>query len=546
MSERVADERREARPWEEGRSSADEAPALRIEGASLRIDGPETTSLAPRVDAPVRPVAADPLLEKAKVIQEAGQFFLQFQQQLDDVARREEQLAQRLAEFEQAERRFRLWAGETEAELNDRKAAIHAHESALAQRLAEFDRRQRDFDAALDRLEADRQALERERSALRGEMQRELDEARETLAAERQALDAQRAKVEELGDALIERFRTQQAEMERQLQQERERLWTSLSTEWEEQRRRFEQEKADFLKDRTLLENRLRFQQDHLEKTRADLERDQQLAAQRRQAVRQQLEEAERQLLRRKTQLDRYRAALDELDRSLERERDLHARQRAAMTSLVEQERQQFDAERQAWEDERRQQQAELRRQQELLLSHAENLETRRLRLEALRREIEETHHATMELRLAVEEVWAHLQQSMGLTETRRQVEQARSAIRRDYEQIEARLLEGRRELHDAEQRLEQQRLEFQHERRTLTEWIAARDQELLRRERAQQRQEQEQSTRDRAFHELRDRWLREKAEAENVIRRLLNDLIDRTAELPEPEATRIGGIAAA
>lgn len=541
MSERVAENRMDVRPSAELPSQTSLVPMVKVGSQALRIDGPEPISAPVETSALPTPSVtspASPWSEKARQLADVGQFVLQMQEQVEEITRRERQFSQRLSEFESEERRFRSTAHDTETELAERKAALLTQEAALAQRMLEFDQQQREFDIAAVHLEADCQALDRERSSLRQDIQRELDDTRHTLAAEREALNLQQAKVQELGDALLELHRTQQTEGERQLLKEREQLWISLSQEWEAHRAKFEQEKAEFLKDRTLLENRLRFQQDHLEKTRGELERDQQITLHERQIIRQRLEAAEQQLYRRKSQLDRFRDVLEELERALQRDRELNSRLKAAISSTVEQERQQHAAERQAWDEERRQQQAELRRQQELLLTHTENLETRRLRLESLRREVEETNHSTIEMRLAVEDVWAQLQQSLGLTVAQQQVEQARLALSHDYEHLQARLQEQRRELHEAERHFEQQRLGFQAERRTLTEWIAARDQELLRQEQRQQRQAQEQATQDHAWQDLQERWLRERAEAEEVIRRLLHDVVDRLADLPDLDAS--------
>ena len=256
MSERVAEDRRDLRPSEDGSFAATPAPTITLGAASLRIDGPESAGADSTGDGPAAstPNAADaiPSLEtaKAKVFQETGRFFEQVQKQIEEIGHREEHLTQRLAEFEDDERRFRLWANDTEADLAERTAALAAHEETIAQGTVEFDRRQRELDFAADRLEADRQALDRERDELRQEIQRELDEGRVTLEAERQALTLQQAQVQELGDALQEQFHAQQAQLEQQLQQERDQLWVSLSAEWEEHRRKFEQEKAEFLKER--------------------------------------------------------------------------------------------------------------------------------------------------------------------------------------------------------------------------------------------------------------------------------------------------------
>ena len=73
-----------------------------------------------------------------------------------------------------------------------------------------------------------------------------------------------------------------------------------------------------------------------------------------------------------------------------------------------------------------------------------------------------------------------------------------------------------------------------------LTEWIAARDQELQQKEQEQQRVAVEQQSQDQELQALQERWLTERSEAEQVIRRLLDDLIAQSASLPAPGASEL------
>ena len=166
MSERVADDRAEVRPAAELPSSPMPAPTVKWGSQALRFDGPEPISAAPvetsHIPTPDVVTPASPLREKSRQLAEVSQFVLQFQEHLDDIERREQQLTQRLTEFASEERRFRLTAHHTEAELGERKAALLTQEAALVQRMTEFDLQQRDFEAAAERFDADRQALDQE------------------------------------------------------------------------------------------------------------------------------------------------------------------------------------------------------------------------------------------------------------------------------------------------------------------------------------------------------------------------------------------------
>ena len=64
-------------------------------------------------------------------------------------------------------------------------------------------------------------------------------------------------------------------------------------------------------------------------------------------------------------------------------------------------------------------------------------------------------------------------------------------------------------------------------------DWIAARDSELQISEERLKIASSDSSTRDAAWQAARDRWLMEKAEAEQVIRKLLGELGDKHRDAP-------------
>ena len=224
-------------------------------------------------------------------------------------------------------------------------------------------------------------------------------------------------------------------------------------------------------------------------------------------------------------QIDLYRSSIDEREKSLDREQELFERAQKAITNTVDLDRISFQAERDAWEQQRHIQQSDLRRQKEALTTLGENLESRRARLDKLRAELEETHRATLEMRLAVEEAWAQLTQVAGQDEARQRVEQVRESLIGYYQQMHDSLEEQRREQFDALSKFERQRAEFAEERQTLTNWLAARDEELKSGEERLRVAAIDASSHHAHWLAARDRWLMEKAEAEKLIRRLLASL---------------------
>jgi hypothetical protein len=348
--------------------------------------------------------------------------------------------------------------------------------------------------------EAQARALQTERNAW--------DEAWRTEEAElyaaRESLKAELAAARE---AHLERLRAERSEWEKKLNEEK----TALANEH-----------AEAMRERTLIENRIRFQQEHLEKSRAEFELAQNQHRYERQVERQRIEEAELLMVRRLRQIDLYRASIDEREKSLDREEELFQRTQKSLSSTVDLDRLNLQAEREAWQTERDIQQSEIRRQKEALSALSEGLESRRVRLDKLRAELEETHRATLEMRLAVEEAWAQLTQVAGQDDARQRVEQVRESLVGYYQQMHESFEEQRRDQFEALSKLERQRLEFAEERQKLTSWITARDEELKSGEDRLRVAETQAAASNANWMAARDRWLLEKAEAEKLIRRLL------------------------
>lgn len=451
----------------------------------------------------------------------------------------EEKLNEATAEAErqiQSERE-RLWQTLI-AEWEDRRANFQRdHDAWLATVQAEkveIEREKAFYEAAVRNAESDFAA---ERAAQAIQLQALRDEQIAQVQAEREELQIRiQAEREEWERTLAD----QQAELqaERDLQAETLRIARlQLQAEQDEWNNTRSLQLADLQSERAVLENRIRFQQEHLEKLRADLERAQNEHRKDRQIERQRMEDDSRQIIRRMRQIDLYRSSIDEREKSLERERDVLEKSRRALSSSVDLDRLNLQREQSAWQAERQIQQSELLRQQELYSSHAESLESRRIRLEKLRSELEDTHRSTLEMRLAVEEAWVELTQSAGHDVARQRVEQVRETLVGYYRQLHDGVVEQRREHLESQSKFERMRAEFHDERQKLMEWISTRDQELRIGEERLRLASNDAAMKDSAWQSARDRWMQEKAEAEQVIRKLLSELgnqhRDPAMELP-------------
>ena len=430
--------------------------------------------------------------------------------------------AERLIQSE----RERLWQALI-GEWEDRRSQFQAeHDQWLATSQTEkqeIEREKAFYDAAVREAESDFATARATQSA---ELQAMREQHLTLLEAERQQHDAALC-------AERDEWHQRRAASESELFAQLDRELAMVHSQREEWDRTYSIQRAELHSERSVLENRIRFQQEHLEKLRSDLERAQNEHRHERQMERQSLEESAQLQLKRVRQIDLYRASVEEREKSLERERNVLAKSRRALSSTSDLDRISLQAEREAWEHERQIQQSELRRQQDLLTSHSENLESRRIRLDKLRAELEDTHRSTLEMRLAVEETWVDLTQSVGQDGARERVEQVRHALVGYYGQLHEGLVEQRREHLEAQSKFERLRTEFLDERQKLMDWIASRDSELRVAEERMRIAEADSTTRDSAWQAARDRWLLEKTEAEQVIRRLLVELGNQHRDPP-------------
>ena len=493
----------------------DEPDAPVVPGPALRVDAPHTffdaesarqagDGLAASARRYVATAASESGLELptdggTPHVLQTSQIASHLRQQHAELDRREQRLHAQLAQFDQERREMRMFAADLEAGLQEREFGIERQEAALAQRA----------EACL-KLEA------------------ELKQLHESLLRERHSLNAEREQF------VVDRERDRQELDELQIRRghELEIRHQDFLAEQEQLRLQLQQE-------RVLLDNRHRFQQEHLRKSMQEFEVVQAEFRREQQVGRTRLDETEQQNLLRNRQLVRVRELVEERQHSVERERELLSKERRSLEERLQHDRTAFEQEREGWQHERDVQRADLRRQQDLLALHAENLETRRQRLDRLRSELEETNRQTLELRLAVEESYAQLTQTAGAEPTQRRIEEARSVLAEYYRHTRDSLWQQRQDLDQAQTKLDRQRDEFQHERQALVEWVGGRETELDLRDQTLRQKEAEQEARDRTWQAAADRWMQEKLQAESVIRDLLRQLAEREDAKPaQPHGT--------
>ncbi|RPI88902.1 MAG: hypothetical protein EHM42_03945 [Planctomycetaceae bacterium] len=453
---------------------AHKTPAPHLEAETQFVAASHTDHSPPPSTAPPRPTHA-----------QIGQIAAYLENRYQEVDRREQRLHIQLALLDQDRRTFQI---ETED-----AAALAATRTA-------------DLTAVQDELDR------RSEAALR--LERELQDLREALLRERHNLSLER-------EQFIESCAEQRRAFDEDCRRERQEI-THLREDAEADAARIREE---LRQEHVLLDNRHRFQQEHLRRTMREFEQ-QQVEFRREQQVSQtRLTETEAQLVLRNRQLNRIRELLIERQHSVERERQWLLVERRAIESRIQEDRDELRRERSEWENERNSQKADLRRQNDMLALHADNLEARRQRLDRLRVELEETNRQTLEMRLAVEESYAQLTQTVGTEATRASVDQAREILIEQYRHSREALFMQRQELEQLQARLHQQRQDILDERKLLVEWVEQQEQQFAARAEGSRREKESLDAREQSWRESAEKWAREKLQAESVIRDLLRQL---------------------
>ena len=453
-------------------------------------------------------LSADMLLMQANQIAES------LRRQCSELDRREQTLHQQLAQLDQDRRSLRHWVVEfdeqcqqREAELVHREAAVHERTAKCSELEEKLQSLHADLLAERNRIDADRQHWSAEIDQEREQLQQERQQQQQSYEQlERQLRSQHETTLQEVNSLKLQ-LQRELADGKQALAEERDRLWGELKQE------------------RVLFENRIRFQQQHLQKTREDLDAQQTEFRWEQQRALTWIEQQQTQFRLLRSQFQRRRDLLDEQEKSLAREADLLLKSRRALEEGVRIERERLAHDQSVWEDERDVQRADLRRQQDLLSLHAENLESRRQRLDQLRTELEETNRKTLETRLAVEEAYAQLAQDAGTEVAKHRVDEARQILAEYYRFTRDSLTQQRQELEQFQSRLHRQAEDLQTERDSLAAWGLQLEQRIREQEQALEKDRQSTQAREQEARSIREKWLTERREAEEVIRGLLLQL---------------------
>jgi hypothetical protein len=444
---------------------------------------------------------------------------------------------------------------DVQRELDERSGELHAEKMVLSQRRIEFE----------NEIDESRQSMQGELQAARIELEREINEAalsaelrakQEQFECERerfqQTIDGWHQKIElEEAQRRIERERLveTQTKAEHELDELRRATWREFEDEYAQHqkqmlidRRRAEEQidaKAiDLKKQQALKESSLRFQEDHLNRLRSEVEQAQESFRFEYQKSRQRLEDLVDLQRRRSRQLDHRYNILAQFADSLYRQQEALARLQQSTEQGRHRERERLASERQALKLHEQTQQSENRRQSDMVTMHAENLDKRRDRLDKLRGELEERHRELLQTQMAVDEAWAQLAQVTGDETAENRIAEAREKLSDHYAQLRVGLNSQRREVDESREQLESQKEAFRAERQGQTDWVAQQGEQLRRHEEQLESQFAQLEQQESNHRLAQDSWLCERLEAERIIRELLAELTEKNTDGPDETST--------
>ncbi|REJ70225.1 MAG: hypothetical protein DWQ31_01780 [Planctomycetota bacterium] len=474
------------------RAPASDAPQPDVADSSL-VSGPATSSAANSTTDPER--IRRTLSEIQRVRLQSGQIAGHLDEVREELDRREAQLNARVAESDEHLRQARLWLQERDAQLNDRAEALARAERELADRREAMEQA---FNEAQARYHEDRRTAELDR--------------REAMLAQREARLAEQERATEAAIRDLGRDRQQR---ESQLRREQQKL----------ERRRLEVDQHARQQHRALARRR-QVQEEEFERTRAKLRLASQYTFE--QENRQKLAELEdRQRL-----IDDAEALLAEGQQELNQQiRHWQARQLREENDLRSGRQQLAEAERQHEEQTQQRSQALSRR--------GEQLDAREAAQRQASERVAQVHQETLELRVAVEELWAKLTGVIPQPKLVAELEQIRGRMADHFRLEQTALREERARLEAAEARLESQHGKLQAEKQELVRWVAQRSDEIERQAARLATREQELGRLSRQLDEQSSDWDEERRTYQREIRNLLAELRQRPAavEMPLAEA---------
>lgn len=183
------------------------------------------------------------------------------------------------------------------------------------------------------------------------------------------------------------------------------------------------------------------------------------------------------------------------------------------------------EAQRKALAEERSRQQAALGRRHEALRQRAAQLDARAESLEQLRRDLTATERETLEMRVAVQELWLQLCGRGAPAAMLQSLAEARARLAAQYREAGGEFDAAEKRLRQAAKELAEQLAEAKEQRRQFQSWADERQLAIERQAARLVAREQELDMQEQRFRDQEHRWGEQRLAYRRQIRRLLAEL---------------------
>jgi hypothetical protein len=404
---------------------------------------------------------------------------------------------------------------------------IDTERARLAEELEAFEtRQQRETTSLMRQKEAQETALNQARSELVREKQQLNESLEEKRITQQSHLQAARCQFEEHLKRRVDDFE-QRIEIEDKRIADSKAAHRLSVTESSEslahERSVLEQDKRDWQADRSVLLS-------DLEQKERDIQAEQHIFYVQRQQWQQRVQSTSASQNLRQRQLQRFREVLTERERSLVREQALFEKARIQAMGELKSDREQLELMRKQIQEEHVEFHAEREAHQGEMKQERNRLKQRNERLDEMRKELEEASLRNLESRLAAEEVMADLIEAAGEDVAKARVAVVRTVIAGQIRDLQAStnaehktaqlVAVAQRELEDEAGRLKSEQEAF-------SELVSVRERNLKAEEQRLQTLSHNWERREHQWRTMRDDWLKEKLNAEQIIRSLLDEISD-------------------
>ncbi len=410
-----------------------------------------------------------------------GEYLQGRQAELD---RREAQLNAEGAEFEKEVRTARLWLREQTELLEARTAQFNSAHKELEERLNQL---------AIAAESAEKEAAER---------------ALEYEEHETQIRD-KRAELRLWETQLHQRARALQAQ-ENVLSQKTEQVENEILAQ-----------RQQFHATQQAAQHMLALAAAKLEKHRTELEQREQRLGERARKVAQidNVQHWQEELTKRRLQIHQA----EQLHREQQEQLDLQRRKLAEEQAELWRRAAEQSA---AWDERATAAEKLWKRRRQALNRRAEQLDQRRAAVEALYEETMQTHAETLEMRLAIDQLWLELQGAHPPAALTQSLAEARRKLTEHSQQAYASLRQQREEVQSLVARLAEQQSRLQSQREELEQWAKTQHQHVEEQAARLVAREQALDLQERRFHERERSWAEEKRDLQQRLREAITQTL--------------------